>query len=257
MIKKNDITVQADSDELKLILSHACDLYNKADVSGRAFFTKFLTPADAADIEKRFPKNDVPVSFFGGYDEAERKIAVFGDVYDKSEYPVCAVRVRQKGGRELNHRDYLGTVLSLGLKREMVGDIIVESDGAIVFCLEEIGSFIADSLVKIANSGVEASVVSLAEFEAPKRKYEQISATVSSLRLDCVVSAAAGKARSAAAQLISRSMVSLNYKECESVSKNVCDGDVLTVRGIGKFLIKTDGRLTKKGRIHIELNKYV
>ena len=75
MIKKNNIISPSDSDELKVILSHACDLYNKAEVSGRAFFTKFLTPADLSDIDARFPKKDVAVSFYGGYDSAERKIA--------------------------------------------------------------------------------------------------------------------------------------------------------------------------------------
>lgn len=257
MIKKNNIVMPSDSDELKVILSHACDLYNKAEISGKAFFTKFLTPSDAADIESRFPQKEIPLCFYGGYDDAERKIAVFGEVYDQSEYPVSAVVVRQKGGRELSHRDYLGTVLSLGLKREMIGDIIVQSDGAIVFCLEEIAHFVADSLTKIANSGVEARVCAVGEFEAPERKYEKITATVSSLRLDCVVSAATGKARGTASQLIARSMVLQNYKVAESVSKSVKDNDVITVRGVGKFLIKTDGRLSKKGRVCIEINKYI
>lgn len=257
MIKKQSIILPSDTDELKLILSHACDLYTKADFSGRAFFTKFLTPADAREIEMRFPKGGALVSFYGGYDGAERVIAVFGEVEQKSEYPVSVIDVHQKGGKELSHRDYLGTVLSLGLKREMVGDIIVKEDGALIFCLAEIADYITDNLTKIGGAGVAATVSDSADAVSTERKYQKLSATVSSLRLDCVVSAASGKSRSAAAQLIERSYVSANYKTASSVSAPVKDGDIITVRGVGKFLIQTDERLTRKGRIHIDIYKYV
>ena len=257
MISKQKIISSSDSDELRLILSHACDLYVKADFSGKSFFTKFLTPADSREIDIRFPKSGISVTFYGGYDGAERVIAVFGEVYDKSEYPVSVLNVRQKGGKELSHRDYLGTVLSLGLKREMVGDIIVRDDGAYIFCLAEIADFIADNLIKIGASGVETTIIDNIDDVKVERSYERHNATVSSLRLDCVVSAASGKSRSAAAALIDRSQVSVNHKEANSVSLGIKDGDVVTVRGVGKFLIKTDERLTRKGRIYIDVLKYV
>ena len=98
MIDKKKIIASANSDELKLILSHACDLSAKAEFSGRAFFTKFLTPSDAREIEARFPSGSV--SFFGGYDDAERVVASFGEVQNMSEYPISVIEVRQKGGKE-------------------------------------------------------------------------------------------------------------------------------------------------------------
>ena len=255
MINKKKILASANSDELKLVLSHACDLYTKAEFSGRAFFTKFLTPSDAREIGARFPLESV--SFFGGYDDAERVVVSFGDVQDKSEYPIKVINVRQKGGKELSHRDYLGTVLSLGIGREMVGDIIVREGGAYVFCLADIAPFIADSLLKIGGAGVRASVLDNMCDVSFERKYETKGATVSSLRLDCVVSAACGKSRAASSELVARSLVSVNYKEANSVSLAIKDGDILTVRGHGKFLIKTDSRLTRKGRIYIDILKYV
>lgn len=257
MISKQKIISPADSDELKGILAHACDLYTKSEFSGRAFFTKFLTPADAREIEMRFPKLSVPLSFFGGYHDAERLVACFGEVYDNSEYPIRAVMVHQKGGRELSHRDYMGTVLSLGIKREMIGDIVVTDDGAYVFCLEEIADFIADSLIKVGGAGVSAKVIDSPQDIVIERKYEKLSATVSSLRLDCVVSAATGKSRSASSPFIGKGLVCVNYKEASSVSMSIKDGDIVSVRGMGKFLIRTDERLTKKGRIHVDIYKYV
>ncbi|MBR2405063.1 MAG: hypothetical protein IKA95_05350 [Clostridia bacterium] len=255
MINKKKILASANSDELKLVLSHACDLYTKAEFSGRAFFTKFLTPSDACEIKARFPSESV--SFFGGYDDAERVVASFGEVQDKSEYPIKVIDVRQKGGKELSHRDYLGTVLSLGIGREMVGDIIVREGGAYVFCLADIAPFIADSLCKIGGAGVRTDVLDDIFDVSFERKYETRGATVSSLRLDCVVSAACGKSRAASSELVARSLVSVNYKEANSVSLAIKDGDILTVRGHGKFLIKTDSRLTRKGRIYIDILKYV
>lgn len=255
MIDKKKIIASANSDELKLILSHACDLSAKAEFSGRAFFTKFLTPSDAREIEARFPSGSV--SFFGGYDDAERVVASFGEVQNMSEYPISVIDVRQKGGKELSHRDYLGTVLSLGIGREMVGDIIVRTGGAYVFCHSEIAPFIADNLCKIGCAGVSAHILDSTLDVHFERKYETRGATVSSLRLDCVVSAACGKSRSASSELVARSLVSVNYKEANSVSLAIKDGDILTVRGHGKFLIRTDSRLTRKGRIYIDILKYV
>ncbi|MBQ4528112.1 MAG: hypothetical protein II998_08565 [Clostridia bacterium] len=218
-------------------------------------FTKFLTPLEAREISSRFPKGEVNIAFFGGYDGAERTVASFGEVFSETEYPLCCLEIRVKGKHSLSHRDFLGSAISLGLKRELLGDIIVCEEGALLFCLDEIADYIADNLTKIANTGVS---VRHYEGEAVKlsRNYVRTSSTVSSLRLDAVVSAATSKSRATSAEMIQRGLVSHNYKEAISVSMNVKDGDIITVRGIGKYLINTDEKLTRKGRIHIDINKY-
>ncbi len=254
MKKDKSFFLPTDSPETKILISHAKDLYNKAIFSGRCLFSKFLTPIDAQTIYNHFPKDVCPINFFGGYEDAERVVASFGENYDG--YPICAIKVLSKGSKELSHRDYLGTVLSLGIKREMIGDIVLCDNGAYIFALDEIAPFIADNLVKISNTGVVCSLCTNLEDIKINREYVTYDSTVSSLRLDSVVASAVKKSRSAATQLISRGLVLLNYKETTSVSAPVKDGDTLTVRGFGKFIIKTDGYVTKKGRIHIEINKF-
>lgn len=254
MINKNTIISTSDSDEIRLCLSKACDAYTKSLFSGRCLFTKFLTPLEAREISMRFPKGEVDISFFGGYDGAERTVASFGR--QNEEYPLCALEIVQKGKIALSHRDYLGSVLSLGIKRELVGDILVKDDGAVLFCLEEIADYISDNLTKIANSGVSVSRCNDDDAKNMERNFEKRSSTVSSLRLDAVVASAISKSRGVAAELIGRSLVSHNYKEATSVSQGVKDNDVITVRGFGKYLINTDEKLTKKGRIHIDISKY-
>lgn len=217
-------------------------------------FTKFLTPLEAREIDMRFPKNEVDINFFGGYEGAERTIASFGEISDG--YPLTTLKIRLKGKASLSHRDYLGSVLSLGIKRELIGDIIPSDDGAILFCLEEIADFITDNLTKIANTGVAVSTASEDDICQIKRNYIKISQTVSSLRLDAVVASAVSKSRGVSSELISKGHVMHNYKEASSSSAPVKDGDIITVRGYGKFLINTDERLTRKGRIHIDINKF-
>jgi len=256
MINKNSMIFPSDSDEIKLTISKACDLYTKALFSHRPFFTKFLTPLESREVYSRFPKGEISVNTYGGYPDAERVIISFDEYGEDLPYPIKVISVKTKREASLSHRDYLGTILSLGIKRELVGDILVTDDGATVFCLEEIAGYICDNLIKIANTGVVATICEDFVPEETSRRYEKTSATVSSLRLDCVVSACVSKSRSGASELISRGLVSVNYKETASVSVGIKDGDVITVKGFGKFLINTDGNLTRKGRIHIDINKY-
>ena len=115
MKKDKNFILPSDSPELKNIISHARDLYNKAIFSNRTFFTKFLTPPEADEVYGRFPKGDCPIDRFGGYEGAERTVVSFGEA-EPSDYPITALKIKNKGTKELSHRDYLGTVLSLGIK---------------------------------------------------------------------------------------------------------------------------------------------
>ncbi|MBE7050033.1 MAG: hypothetical protein E7394_04600 [Ruminococcaceae bacterium] len=256
MKKDKNYILSADTPEIKALISHAKDLYNKAIFSGRCLYTKFLTPPEAETIYNRFPKDVCPITLFGGYDDAERKVASFGEPHDKENFPIACIKVISKGSKALSHRDYLGTVLSLGIKREMIGDIVITDEGTYIFALEEIAPFIVDNLFKVSNTGVECAICEKTEDVRIRREYVTYDSTVSSLRLDSVVASAVKKARSASLELIQRGLVLQNYKETNSASSPVKDGDILTIRGFGKFLIKTNGSVTKKGRIHIEINKF-
>ena len=255
MTDRKKILSRASDEETKALLSHACDLCIKAEKTGRAFFTDFLTPLEAREIGEAFSPSSV--TFFGGYDEAERVIAAFcGDEEDVS-FPVAAVEIVTKNKSPLTHQACLGTVLSLGLKRSGVGDICIDGSRATVFCVEPLADYIADGLTKIGGTGVKTKVLDEAEISLPERQYKEKAVSLSSMRLDCVVSAMTGKSRSASSELVSRAQVFVNYKTVNSGSYAVSDGDVVTIRGEGKFLINTDGTLTKKGRIFVKILKYI
>lgn len=258
MINKAKIILSSDDDEIKLILSKACDLYNKAYVSSQSFFTKFLSPLEAAVINQRFPRGEVKTKFFGGYDDAERCMCAFYVEDNGLYFPMVALKLKPKSKTaNLNHRDYLGSVLSLGIKRETLGDIVIRRDDAIMFCTCDMADYIADSLFKIGGTGVTVTKEETYEDLQIQRNFDSFSATVSSLRCDSVIAVALKMSRSKALEFIERGLATHNYEPVKSSHQLVSDGDTLSVRGYGKFKMQTDGNLTKKGRIHINILKYI
>lgn len=258
MINKTKIILPTDDDDIKLMLSKACDLYNKSFTTSKSFYTKFLSPLEAAVIRQRFPQNEVGIKLFGGYDDAERCMCAFYQNEYDIYYPLVALKLKPKSKSvALTHRDYLGSVLSLGIKRETLGDIIIKGNDAVMFCTDDMADYIADNLFKIGGTGVGVTKEYLLEELEIKREFQTVSATVSSLRCDCVIASALNLSRGKALEFIERGLATHNYEIIKSSHKLVADGDTLSVRGHGKFKVQTNGTLTKKGRIHVNILRYI
>lgn len=258
MKEKTKIILPSDDDELKLTLSKAYDLYRKAEFSYGYYFTKFLTPLESATIAQRFPKTNPTLNFFGGYDDAQRVIASFCENDDDYiPFPICAVIAKVRCDHTLSHRDFLGAVLSLGIKREIIGDILVRDDDAVIICLENHAEFIAENLTCVASASAKTSIVYDLSSLKLKSKFETIKRTVSSLRADCIISAFTGKSRSESTNMIERGLVVHNFRQLKSADSKVKDNDIMSVRGFGKFVVQTENTLTKKGKIYVELKKYI
>ncbi len=250
------------SNEQKLLLARAYDLCMRAKTREIPTFTPFLNPSEQALVLSKCVKfTDLSVNTSGGYDGAERRILSFSPFYNYDQtppaFPICTIRIAAKDGSLFSHRDYLGSILSLGVKRETTGDIVLLDGCAYLFCEKNISDFFVQNLKKVSNTPVNATLYDQAVTVPEHTRFRQVSQTVSSMRLDCVVSAMANKPRAAAAQLIQSGMVQKNYSVAQSVSQQVSDGDILSVRGVGKAVIATDGRRTKKDRVHITIKYYI
>lgn len=190
-------------------------------------------------------------SFFGGYENSERKI--LGLFYDDTvDFPVSAVEFAYRKCDKLSHRDFLGALMSLGIERETVGDILVEDGRCVVFVKSEIKNYIVSQIYKIGRVGVricEADINNLPQ----GRGIEELGYTVSSMRLDNIVAAITGFSREKTKSQILSGTVCLNYSETRNISQNVCQDDCITVRGKGKFIIKAVVGYTKKQRIKISI----
>ncbi len=230
------------------------DLDAIAEKSGRIMYSAFMSPADAAALAHI--RLDGTLSFSAGYDGAERVLAVITPrkCRDGLSLPISYIDICVRGGGQLSHRDVMGSILGLGIKREALGDIIIENGKITVAVLDKVGDYLMQNLAKIGRESV-----GLAFCEAPTvtpPKVEEIVATVASLRLDSVVSEGFGISRTDAAELIKRSAVFVNWIEECRPAKEVREGDKISLRGHGKILLFEVGGQSRKGRTFIKIHRY-
>ena len=203
--------------------------------------------------------------FFGGYEGAERTVCAFLPDWQEAEdwqgdgesCPVRALRCTWSGGQKLTHRDFLGSILGLGLDREKVGDLLVGDGRCDVLALEEVADFLVFHMEQAGRVKLKCSPLPLDRLEPPAVETRTIRDTVSSLRLDAVAASGFSLSRGKAADLIASGRVQLNHRECVKPDHAVAQGDVLSCRGLGKCVLTEVGGPSKKGRILIVLERYV
>lgn len=245
----------------KILIAKAKDVIRLCEKHYSPKCTDFLSPAQAAAIKREnLFSADSKQMFFGGYDEAERVMFIsLPDYADESEAKelVGVLKITARDLSGLSHRDVLGSLLGLGIKREKLGDIIFCDDEIFVFCTADMAEYINENLTKISNKGIKTELKDSAEGLVFKQKTEEIRATVQSLRLDAVLAAALRVSRSKALAYIEGEKVNLNWQTAKSGSAAVKEGDMLSVRGFGRFKLFEAGGTTKKGRIAVTILKYV
>lgn len=224
----------------------------------RPFFLGFLDESGVAFCQDLLQAGTSSL-FWGGYPEAERKLlGLFPDYMepDPSAFPLTPLTLFFRKEYSLSHRDFLGSFMALGVERDVVGDILVEEGRCVAFLREEMISYFCANLRKVGRVGVK--LVPGAEEPLPVSKtFLELSGVVASQRLDAVVAFLCKLSRDKAARLIDSGLVLLNHREILSGSAHVSEGNVLSVRGHGKFVIDGFGPLTSKGRIVVKCKKYL
>ena len=267
---------QNNSDAQKLLAARLED-YLRISERGELVCGNFLTPAELsylATVAKELKSYD-RVLFLGGYDGAERKrIAIVppfvseldGTLEDNalSCFPdeisvaVRAIKITGSGYRELSHRDYLGSMLALGIERSSIGDIVVQDyHSAVVFCTDKIFDFLVSGIERIGSDKVVVEeFIPNSDFDA-KREFLPIRDTVASERLDCVVGALTNLSREKSQALIRSGLCEVNYLIEQRVDVGVKAPCTVTLRGYGKYqVLEFDGE-TKRGRLRLVAQKYV
>ncbi len=267
-------------DDYKLLFAKADDLYARAR-KGAVAVSGFLNPAEAHHLAKYARENRMAdsVVFFGGYRGASRTKAFFlpdyitdladgetGEARDKLllsyiaddvAEEILAVRVLGSGYRALSHRDYLGSVLSLGIERFVVGDIATLSEyEAYIFADAKIAEYILQTLKKVAADDVKCSAAEVGEDFTVPENVEDMVISVASARADCIVGALARCSREEAQSLVRCGAVSVNYEEICDPDKRISAGSLLSVRGHGKFRIVDEGTETRRGRLRMKAQKF-
>lgn len=248
--------------ECEELIRRAEDLQARCDRSSVLTSTAYLTPAEQAVLSNwAKSRADCSMILRGGHPDCERKAAFFLPYYldesgfDDGEY-FRAIRAVAGFGTP-GHRDYMGAILGLGIRRDFLGDIWVKDDTAIIFCLPSIESHLLLSLEKVGRFGVKAASLPLSEVPAPERKVKSRSFTVQSLRLDAVASGLFSMSRTSAADLIRAGLVTLNYLPCMKTDAPIKEGDVISIRGHGKAQLTEIGGKSRKDRCFLRGELYL
>ena len=174
-------------------------------------------------------------------------------------YPIRILRIRPsapKFAEALTHRDYLGAVLNLGIDRCKIGDFIVEENACTVFVSESVADYIAGSLVRVRHTNVTVEPVS-GEKPEITLNFREITGTVASVRLDAVLALAFSLSRSKLTGLIEGGRVFVNGKLVTSNGYRLKEGDIISLRGMGRIAYNGVLSSTRKGRFQISVSKYI
>lgn len=224
----------------------------------RPCYLGFLDEGQAAFCETYLSRRRARFLLWGGHPEAERVMAGFFPDYlepDPGLFPLTSLAFTYRGEYALSHRDFLGAFLSLGVERDVVGDILVGEGLAVAFLREELAQYFAQNLPKIGRVGVKASF----PWEGPlpaAHSFLPVNGVVASPRLDCLAALLCKTSREKAAEWIRAGSVSINHQESLSPSTRVEEGDRISVRRHGRFIVDQLGPLTSKGRLVAKCRKY-
>ena len=201
---------------------------------------------------------------YGGYYDAERRmlVCVPGDLpisdEDAVEGLLKVFRINLPAiTRELSHRDYLGSLLGLGIERRLTGDILVRQEGADVLIVQGIEQFLLNELHRIGPVEVKTEAIPVSGLLIPEARFEYIRDSVSSIRLDSVVSSAFRLSRGKAAEAIRKGLVSVDHAECLKPDAGVHEGSSLVLKGKGKAVLEEAGGESRKGRIRIVIKRFI
>ena len=243
------------NDEKDILISRISDLYYLSMERNKPEFTSFLNESEISiciEALKDFGITDY--YFFGGYENSQRK--VLGFFAKEEEYPISIIEYKYRKQDKLTHRQFLGTILSTGLNRNVIGDIVCMEGKTYVFVLENQADYILSQINRIAKVGVKSKIVTLDNFDyTPTFKYHDY--TVASLRLDAVVAAITGLSREKVRTLMLSGNVFKNYIEDTNISDKVSQDDIISIRKYGKFILDDINGLTKKGRQKIKIKQYI
>ena len=239
------------------------ELGRKSYNSGIYTFTDFLGLGEQSafhEIERDIV--GIPYTAFGGNEGCERVMIRFGseDICGyEMPFPISIVLCQplsDKFAEKLSHRDFLGAILNLGIDRSVLGDIAIVDNRAYIFVKEGMAEFVADSLTKVRKTSVKCSIVDSAP-DGTLYNTKEIRVQAVGERIDALVAKVFSLSRDDSATLFSRGLVFISGKCCESTSHKLKEGDIVSVRGYGRFVYRGVEGHTKKGKLNILIEQYV
>lgn len=253
-------------DENKLLIAKTIDKYEFCKSKNKITYTDFLNISQISIIKKFLKEENIEnYVFFGGKEDADRSILIFypekilsKQMLEKNyEKILNIIRIKLPNGIKYEHREILSGVMKLGIKREKFGDIIITDNGADIISLLETSKILIDGLNELTRfRKSEITIDNINDLKNIKTEFEEVKFIVTSIRLDNFVSEIAKTSRANASEIIKSGKVFINSLVEFKDSKKINKGDIITVRGCGKFIFEDIERTTKSGRLLINMKKY-
>lgn len=237
------------------------ELAERSYRSDKYIFTDFLSMAEISllhSLEREIGSKNV--SLYGGTADTERCVARFGNPESFGyieEFPIVCIKAEpliQKFSDELAHRDVLGSIMGLGIERSNIGDIILCDNKAYIFCLDRMKAYIIDNLIKIRHTSVSCEITE--ELPRLSDSGEEINIQAHGERIDGLVAKLYGFSRSKSIDLFRQQKIFVNGRVCVNNSYNLKEGDLVSVRGSGRFRFLGVMGTTRKGNLNVKLVKY-
>jgi len=253
--------------ENKLLISKITDKIKFCETKNKIQTTDFLDQVEQKIVDNFLKSQKITNYFYtGGFEEAERKMLIIYpqklvDIISNinlNEY-INAIRISLPNEiqGEYSHRNYLGGLMKLGIAREKIGDILVDDKGADILVAPEMLKFLLNnipSLTRFSKSKIEQ--INLENLKIPEIQTQIIKITISSMRLDNIVSELARCSRGKANEILEQERVLVNYEIVQKSSKEIKENDIITIRGKGRFVVKEIIGNTRKGRIVLNIESF-
>ena len=226
--------------------------------------TNFLDIYQQSKAIQYLQKFHIKHVLYGGFEESERRIVIFLPDYADDEFlfecedlPIVPLRIDKDNFSTLSHRDYLGAIMGLGIKREMLGDILIDDKGCTTAAVKSVAKYLCENLISVGRGTVHTHIPESFDTVKIEEKFETKRCFVSSMRSDSVVSSCFSFSRSEAVRRISAGEVYINGVQITKIDFKVPFSSKIVVRGKGKVLITEDDGITKKGRQAFTIKKYI
>lgn len=264
MINRQDILNCIKNKDDRILFAKIIDKLLLCEKIHKRTFTEFLPFTKITEFLSYLKSTYIHQSIctFGGYQDAQRGIICFYPDYlevSNKDFPINVLELSYdtRYSKNLNHRDFLGAMLGLGIERDKIGDIIVNNDSAIIFVEQNIASFIQFNIKKVGATKVKVDFLTLDDYTRFEQKYEEKTIIVPSLRLDSTLSNVFKVSRAKVSNFIKGEKVFVNFNIENSISKIIKTGDIISFRGFGKIKIGEVEKMTKKDRIVLKIMYYI
>lgn len=250
-------------DDDKILISNIIEKAKTTYMKDIITNTNFLDIRQLKLAEYNLNKNKYRYEIIKINEEMEKVIILFLPTYfclediNINDYMSC-IKISIKKGQKLTHRDYMGAIYNLGIKRDFIGDILLYDDNsACVFCIPKIAEYLKYNLYKIGKYEVNVDILKLEEIEIPKHMYREIEINVKSNRLDSVTSEVTKISRNKMIEKILSKQVFVNCEQTCDKSYLLKEGDIFSIKGVGKFKVGKNIGISKKGNLIYIIKEYI